>query len=104
MKELLENRKRNGKIKTWIKFKRKKHICRSRTREETTYLASPKRKEGNSPTKDIVFFNEDQSEKKITIKRTVNDRKSKTTEKEQNICRCSIVVHITENSKFVLKR
>ena len=43
-------------------------------------------------------------QKEITIKRTVNDRKSKKTEKEQNMCRCSIVVNITENSKFVLKR
>ena len=79
MKELLENRKRNGKIKTWIKFKSKKHICRSRTREETTYLASPKRKEGNSPTKDIVFFNEDQSEKKLPSKErlTTENRKQR---------------------------
>ena len=79
MKELLENRKRNGKIKTRIKFKRKKHICRSRTREETTYLASPKRKEGISPSKDIVFFNEDQSEKKLPSKErlTTENRKQR---------------------------
>lgn len=79
MKELLENRKRNGKIKTWIKFKRKKHICRSRTREETTYLASPKRKEGISLSKDIVFFNEDQSEKKLPSKErlTTENRKQR---------------------------
>ena len=68
---------RNGKIKkqletkrvrNWIKFKSNKHIGCSNTRKKSTHFLSPKRKEGNVPSKDIVFFNDDQS-KDITIKR-----------------------------------
>lgn len=65
--------KRNGKIKKqletiqvsmWIKFKGNKHISRSST-SKSSHLIFLKRKEGNIPSKDIVFFNENQSKEKL---------------------------------------
>ena len=69
--------KRNGKIKKqletkrlrkWIKFKSNKHTGRANTAKKSTYLASSKRKEGNVPSKDIVFYSEDQSEETFPSK------------------------------------
>ena len=69
--------KRNDKIKKQletkrvrkrIKFKSNKHIGRANTAKKSTHLASPKRKEGNVPSKDIVFCNEDQSKETLPSK------------------------------------
>ena len=60
--------KRNGKIKKqpetkrvrkWINFKSNKHIGRANTTKKSTHLVSPKRKEGNVTSKDIVFLNKE---------------------------------------------
>ena len=94
--------KRNGKIKKqletkrvrkWIKFKSNKHIGRANTAKKSTHhnIASPKRKERNIPSKDIVFFNEDQSEETLPSKeklKLVTDNRQQQ-KKKKNICKCS---------------
>ena len=69
--------KRNGEIKKqletkrvckWVKFKSNKHIGGANTTKKSTHLISRKRKEGNIPPKDIVFFNEDQSKEILPSK------------------------------------
>ena len=51
-----------------LKFKSNKHIVRSSTRQKSAHLVPTKRKEGNVPSQEIVFFNEDQSKEKLPSK------------------------------------
>ena len=110
-KLLIENR--NGKIKTpletkrvctWIKFKSNKHIGRSNAKKKSTHFVSPKGKEGNVPSKDIFFFNENQIEEilasKEKLKLVTNNRQH---QKKNKTC-ADAVVNITDNSELTLKR
>ena len=98
--------KRNGKIKKqlktkrvrkWVKFKSNKHIGRANTTKKSTLLISRKRKEGNVPSKDIVFFNEDQSEETLPSKgklKLVTDNRQK---RKRNKTYAAVVVNIKDN-------
>ena len=98
--------KRNGKIKKqlktkrvrkWVKFKSNKHIGRANTTKKSTHLISRKRKEGNVPSKDIVFFNEDQSEETLPSKgklKLVTDNRQK---RKGNKTYAAVVVNIKDN-------
>ena len=99
--------KRNDKIKKqletkrvrkWIKFKSNKHIGRANTAKKSTHLASPKRKEGNVPSKDIVFYSKDQNEETLLSKeklKLVTDNRQR---RKRNKTYADVVVNITDNS------
>ena len=99
--------KRNGKIKKqlktkrvrkWVKFKSNKHIGRANTTKKSTHLISRKRKEGNVPSKDIVFFNEDQSEETLLSKEKLKLVTDNRRQRKRNKTYSDVVVNITDNS------
>ena len=99
--------KRNGKIKKqletkrvrkWIKFKSNKHIGRANIAKKCTHLTSPKRKEGNVPLKDIVFFNEDQSEETLPSKEKLKLVTDNRQQQKRNKTYADVVVNIEDNS------
>ena len=99
--------KRNGKIKKqletkrvrkWIKFKSNKHIGRANPAKKSTHLASPKGKEGNVPSKDIVFFNEDQSKETLPSKEKLKLVTDNRQQRKRNKTYADVAVNITDNS------
>ena len=83
----------------WIKFKSNKHIGRINATKKSTHLVSPKRKEGNVPLKDIVFFNKDQREEILPSKeklKLVTDNRQK---RKRNKTYADVVENITDNSE-----
>ena len=99
--------KHNGKIKKqletkqvrkWIKFKSNKYIGRANTAKKSTHLTSPKNKEGNVPSKDIVFFNEDQSEETLPSKKKLKLLTDNRQQRKRNKTYADVVVNITDNS------
>ena len=106
-REKLLIEKRNGKIKKqletkrvrkWIKFKSNKHIGCANTAKKSTHLASPKRKERKVPLKDIVFFNEDQSEETLPSKEKLKLVTDNRQQRKRNKTYADVVVNITDNS------
>ena len=61
---------------------------------------SPKRKEGNVPSKNIIFFNEDQSEEMLPSKEKLKLVTDNQQQGKRNKTYADAVVNITENSEL----
>ena len=81
-----------------IKLKSNKHIGRANAAKKSTHLASPKRKEGNVPSKDIVVFNEDQIEETLPSKEKLMLVTDNRQQRKRNKTYADVVVNITDNS------
>ena len=77
------------RVRKWISFKSNKYIGHSNTRKKSTHFVSPKRKEGNVPLKDIVFFNENQKKERLPSKEKLKLVTDNNSGKEENIYRFS---------------
>ena len=83
--------KRNGKVK-------------KRLNKMTTHLVSPKRKEGNVPSKDIVFFNEDQSEEIIPSKEELKLVTANRQQRKRNKTYADVIVNIKDDLEVWYKK
>ena len=103
--ETLLIEKCNGKIKKQpetkrvrkrINFKSNKHIGRANTTKKSTHLVSPKRKEGNVTSKDIVFLNKESKEilpSKEKLKLVADNRQLW----KRNKTHADVIVNIKDN-------
>ena len=110
--EILLIEKRNGKIIKqleakrvckWEKFKSNRLIDRSNTGKKSTLLVSPKRKERNIPSKDIVFFNEDQSEDILPSKEKLKLVTDNRQQRKRNKTYADVIVNNTDKSELCYK-
>ena len=97
------------RVRKWIKFKSNKHVRRANTRAKSTHLVSPKTKEGELPSKDIVFFNKDQREEILPSKERLKliENRGKVTYNHQQRKRkktyADAVASIMDNSELCYK-
>ena len=106
--ELVTDRVINEQLETkrvckWIKFKSNKHIGRANTTKMSTHLVSRKRKGRDVPSKDIAFFNKDQSEEILPSSEKLKLATDNQQQQKNNKTYADVVVNTKDNSELYYK-